>query len=105
LVGLIQFVPAVVLTLLIGHAADRYDRRLIVRAAHCVYALAALMITAALLAGVLSRDLLFAAVFIIGCARAFEMPTAHALPPPLVPSALISRAVSALTPPHQSAIS
>ena len=28
LVGLIQFVPAVVLTLLIGHAADRYDRRI-----------------------------------------------------------------------------
>ena len=27
LVGLIQFVPAVVLTLLIGHAADRYDRK------------------------------------------------------------------------------
>ena len=27
LVGLIQFVPAVVLTLLIGHTADRYDRR------------------------------------------------------------------------------
>src|SRR5262245_17804151 len=95
LVGLIQFVPAVVLTLLIGHAADRYDRRLIVRAAHCVYALAALMITAALLAGVLSRDLLFVAVFIIGCARAFEMPTAHALAPTLVPSRLISRAVAA----------
>lgn len=36
LVGLIQFVPAVILTLLIGHAADRYDRRLIVRAAHGV---------------------------------------------------------------------
>ena len=69
LVGLIQFVPAVILTLLIGHAADRYDRRLIVRAAHSVYALAAIIITAALLAGVLSRDLLFAAVFIIGCAR------------------------------------
>ena len=32
LVGLIQFVPAVILTLLIGHAADRYDRRLIIRA-------------------------------------------------------------------------
>ena len=39
LVGLIQFVPAVVLTLLIGHAADRYDRRLIVRTAQGVYAL------------------------------------------------------------------
>jgi MFS family permease len=33
LVGLIQFVPAVVLTLLIGHVADRYDRRLITRRA------------------------------------------------------------------------
>ena len=97
LVGLIQFVPAVVLTLLIGHAADRYDRRLIVRAAHCIYALAATMIMIALLTKTLGRDLLFAAVFIIGCARAFEMPTAHALAPTLVPSPLISRAVAAWT--------
>ncbi|HEX3858014.1 MAG TPA: MFS transporter, partial [Pseudolabrys sp.] len=37
LVGLIQFIPAVVLTLLVGHAADRYDRRLIVRGAQSVY--------------------------------------------------------------------
>ena len=104
LVGLIQFVPAVVLTLLIGHAADRYDRRLIVRAAQSVYALAAVMITIALLAGVLGRDLLFAAVFMIGCARAFEMPTAHALAPTLVPSPLISRAVAAWTSANQTAV-
>ena len=104
LVGLIQFVPAVVLTLLIGHAADRYDRRLIVRAAQSVYALAALMITAALIAGVLSRDLLFVAVFMIGCARAFELPTAHALAPALVPPPLISRAVAAWTSANQVAV-
>ena len=104
LVGLIQFVPAVVLTLLIGHAADRYDRRLIVRAAQGVYALAAVMITAALLAGVLSRDLLFGAVFLIGCARAFEMPTAHALAPALVPGPLIPRAVAAWTSANQTAV-
>ena len=104
LVGLIQFVPAVVLTLLIGHAADRYDRRMIVRAAHCVYALAAAMITTALFTGALGRDLLFTAVFIIGCARAFEMPTAHALAPTLVPSPLISRAVAAWTSANQTAV-
>ncbi len=104
LVGLIQFVPAVVLTLLIGHAADRYDRRSIVRAAQSVYALAAVMITGALLAGVLGRDLLFVAVFMIGCARAFEMPTAHALAPTLVPSPLISRAVAAWTSANQVAV-
>src|SRR5215467_11455517 len=104
LVGLIQFVPAVFLTLLIGHAADRYDRQLIVRAAQGVYALAAAIITAAIFAGVLDRDLLFAAVFMIGCARAFEMPTAHALAPTLVPSPLISRAVAAWTSASQIAV-
>jgi MFS family permease len=104
LVGLIQFVPAVVLTLLIGHAADQYDRRLIVRAAQGVYALVALMIAAALLTGGLGRNLLFAAVFMIGSARAFELPTAHALAPSLVPASLISRAVAAWTSANQTAI-
>jgi len=104
LVGLIQFVPAVLLTLLIGHAADRYDRRLIVRTAQGVYALAAMIIATALLADVLGRNLLFAAVFMIGCARAFEMPTAHALAPTLVPSPLISRAVAAWTSANQIAV-
>jgi MFS family permease len=104
LVGLIQFVPAVILTLLIGHAADRYDRRLIVRAAHCVYALVSIMIAVALLASALSREVLFTAVFIIGSARAFEMPTAHALAPTLVPSALIPRAVAAWTSANQTAV-
>ena len=104
LVGLIQFVPAVVLTLLIGHAADRYDRRLIVRSAQSTYALAAVILVAALLSGHLSRNLLFGAVFLIGCARAFEMPTAHALVPVLVPTALISRAVAAWTSANQIAV-
>lgn len=104
LVGLIQFVPAVVLTLLIGHVADRYDRRLIVRIAQSVYALAAVMITAALIAGALTRDLLFGAVFLIGCARAFELPTAHSLVPALVPPPLIARAVAAWTSANQVAV-
>ncbi len=104
LVGLIQFLPAVVLTLLIGHAADRYDRRLIVRLALAVHAFAALAITAALLAGVLTRELLFGAVFLLGCARAFEMPTAHSLVPALVPEGMIPRAVAAWTSANQVAV-
>jgi MFS family permease len=104
LVGLIQFVPAVVLTLLIGHAADRYDRRLIVRTAQGTYALAAVMIAVAIFTGILGRELLFGAVFMIGCARAFEMPTAHALAPTLVPPGMISRAVAAWTTANQTAV-
>ncbi len=104
LVGLIQFVPSVVLTLLIGHAADRYDRRLIIRLAQSIYVIATLMILGAILANVLTRELLFVAVFLIGCARAFEMPTAHTVAPSLVPPPMISRAVAAWTSANQVAV-
>jgi transmembrane secretion effector len=104
LVGLIQFVPAISLTLLVGHAADRYDRRLIVRGAQSIYVLAALMLTAAMLTGSLSRNLLFVAVFLIGCGRIFEATTMSALVPALVPTPLISRAIAAWTSANQSAI-
>ena len=103
LVGLILFIPAVVLTLLIGHAADRYDRRLIVRLAQSVYALAAALVTAAISFDVVSRDLLFFAVFMIGCARAFELPTGHALVPATVPTRLLPRAVAAWSSANQVA--
>ncbi len=104
LVGLIQFVPAVVLTLLIGHAADRYDRRLIVRSAQGIYAFSALVMLVALFTGILSRDLLFVVVFLIGTARAFEMPTAHATVPSLVPEALVPRAIAAWSSANQIAV-
>jgi MFS family permease len=95
LVGLIQFVPAMILTLLIGHTADRYDRRMIVRVAQNVYAVAAILIVAGLLTHSLTRNLLFGAVLMIGCGRAFEMPTAHSLMPALVPAPILPRAVAA----------
>ena len=104
MVGLIQFVPAVILTLLIGHTADRYDRRLIVRLSQTIYALAALLTTAAMLTGYLSRDLLFAVVFMLGSARAFELPTGHSLVPALVPAKLLPRAVAAWTSANQVAV-
>jgi MFS family permease len=104
LVGLIQFVPAVVFTLLIGHFADRYDRRLIVRISQAVNFVAAAMVFAAFMMHALSRDLLFGAVFLIGCARAFEVPTAHALVPVLVPTRMIPRAVAAWSSANQTAV-
>ena len=104
LVGLLQFIPAVVLTLLIGHAADRYDRRLIVRLAQSVYAICAAIVTVAMFGGWLSRELLFAVVFAIGCARAFELPTGHSLVPATVPTSLLPRAVAAWTSANQVAV-
>jgi MFS family permease len=104
LVGLILFIPAVLLTLLVGHSADRHDRRRIVQAAQSIYALAAVLVTGASYFGWLSRDLLFFAVFMIGCARAFELPTGHALVPALVPARLLPRAVAAWSSANQVAV-
>ena len=104
LVGLIQFIPAVILTLLIGHTADRYDRRLIVRISQSIYALSALIITATMFTGHLSRDLLFAVVFMLGSARAFEMPSGSSLLPALVPSRLLPHAVAGWASANQVAV-
>ncbi len=104
LIGLIQFVPAVAFTLLVGHIADRYDRRLIVRCAQSVNAVAALIVTAALFTRAESRDLLFAAAFLVGSARAFEAPSSAALVPGLVPGPLVPRAVGAWTSANQTAV-
>ena len=47
LVGLVQFLPIVVLTLVVGHAADRYDRRLM----RCIYQVVQAAAAAALVVG------------------------------------------------------
>jgi MFS family permease len=104
LVGLIQFVPAVVLTLWIGHAADRYDRRHIVLLAQATYAVAAIVVLVVLLGSARSVHLLFFAVFMLGCARAFELPAGSALVPSLVPERIISRAVAAWSSANQIAV-
>jgi MFS family permease len=104
LIGLIQFIPSVLFTLLVGHAADRYDRRTIVRGAQSLYVLVAVILTFAFSTGALSRELLFGCVLLIGCARAFEMPTAHTLASTLVPTNMIARAIAAWTSANQAAV-
>jgi MFS family permease len=103
-IGLIQFIPSVLFTLLVGHAADRYDRRTIVRSAQSLYVLVAVILTFAFSTGILSRELLFGCVLLIGCARAFEMPTAHTLASTLVPTNMIARAIAAWTSANQAAV-
>jgi MFS family permease len=104
LVGLAQFIPGFALSLLVGHIADRYDRRLILRICMGIEALATLALALASKAGGLTVGGLFAAVFVIGAARASELPTLHALMPQLVPAQLIPRAAAASASSNQTAI-
>ena len=80
------------LTLLVGQAADRYDRRVIVTICQMVEGAAAVTLTVGSLAGWLSVDRMLAIVAVVGAARAFEGPTTSALMPGLIPRALLPQA-------------
>jgi len=103
LVGLAQFLPMFLLTLAVGHVADRYDRRMVVRLCQIVEGLAAAALAFGSFSGWQSKESILAVVFIAGAARAFEAPTIHALVPGLVPALLIPRAVAWSTSAHQTA--
>jgi MFS family permease len=95
LVGLFQFVPALVLALPAGHVADRYHRGHV--AAICVVAQTAAALTllgAWLGAGGDSRALLLGASVVLGAARTFQMPAQQALLPALVPARMLPRAMA-----------
>jgi MFS family permease len=92
LVGLFQFLPMVALTFLVGHIADRLDRRRIVAVCQCFECIVMALLTLGDRDGKLDVTVLFAAVALLGAARAFESPTMSALLPALVPEALLPKA-------------
>jgi MFS family permease len=94
LVGLAQFVPMVLLTLVVGQVADRCDRRLVVVACELVKAAAAVALALASLGGWQSRSTIFALVLLLGAAQAFENPAMTALVPEVVPRGLIAPAMA-----------
>ena len=104
LVGLVQFVPIVVLSLLIGQIADHYDRRAVVRVCQIAKGLAAAALAIGTASGWLGRDAILAILFVSGVARAFETPTLHTLVPGLVPPELLPRAIAASATATQTAI-
>jgi len=94
LVGLFQFLPMVVLTLLVGHVADHYDRRRIVQICQLVEGLTLAVLAVAIFDDWLTIPGVFAAVLVLGAARAFEQPTMAALLPALVPAVALPRALA-----------
>ena len=99
LVGLYQFLPALLLTLVAGHVADRVHRGRIIAACLVTQALVALILVAATQdwggsKGWASRELLLGVSVMLGAARAFQMPAQQALTPMLVPPAMLPRAMA-----------
>jgi MFS family permease len=104
LVGLVQFVPIVLLSLLIGQIADHYDRREIVRICQIAKALAAAALAIGTIGGWLNREGFLAILFVTGTARAFDTPIMHTLLPGLVTPQQLPRAIAASATATQTAI-
>jgi len=94
LVGLFQFVPALLMTLPAGHLADRWHRGRIFAVCLLTQAVVALVLVLAVQEAFVSRDLILALSVVLGAARAFQMPAQQALVPLLVPQALLTRAIA-----------
>ncbi len=104
LVGLFQFVPALLLTLPAGHVADRLHRGRIFAGCMAVQALASVLLLAAIYGHFGTRELILGVSVLLGMARAFQMPAQQALIPQLVPPLLLQRAVTISASAMQAAI-
>ncbi len=94
LVGLAQFLPMILLTLVVGQVADRCDRRLIVAVCEIVKAATAAALALGAVGGWQSRTSIFMLVALLGAAQAFENPAMSALVPEVVARPLIAPAMA-----------
>jgi len=93
-VGLAQFIPMALLTLVVGHVADRFDRRRIVRISQLTEGGIAALLLIVNIFGALSGSQILVAAAIVGACRAFEGPSSSSLLPQLVPKQFIPQAIA-----------
>jgi MFS family permease len=94
LVGLFQFVPALLMTLPAGHIADRHHRARIFALCMLVQGGVAAGLWWATQTDHASRGLILTLSVLLGVARAFQMPAQQALTPLLVPREWLQRAIA-----------
>ena len=94
LVGLFQFMPALLLALPAGQFVDQHHRGRVIAVCQALVTGVALALLAAHALGADSRQLLLGVSLVLGGVRAFQMPAQQALTPLLVPRAMLSRAMA-----------
>ncbi len=94
LVGLFQFVPALLMTLPAGHWVDRWHKARIFASCMALQAAVALLLIAATVWDFANAPLIYGISMVLGAVRAFQMPAQQALTPQLVPATLLPRAIA-----------
>jgi len=94
MVGIVQFVPALALSLVGGAVADSFDRRRVINVAQLVSALAGCLLFVTTQAGHMTLVTLYTGVLVTACASSFEGPARAALLPQIVGIDRFQRAVT-----------
>jgi MFS family permease len=95
LIGLVQFMPPLLLMLVAGQVADRYNRRLILRCCYMIeFCMQAALAVLALFPhpGVTA---IYVLLLVNAIARTFEQPVMQSLVPVMAPRAILGRAIAA----------
>ena len=95
LVGLFQFLPALVLTIPAGQLADRADRRTVLGCSLAMQLAVGATLAVGSGGGFVSRELIFALGAVLGASRALQAPSQQAMVPSLVGVAELPRALAA----------
>jgi MFS family permease len=93
-VGLAQFLPAILLFPISGHASDRFERRNVLSACYAGYALCFALLLALSRRGVPSIVPIYVVLVIIGIVRSFNGPASRSILPQLVPQEHFANAVA-----------
>lgn len=93
-IGLVRFLPVVLLSLIAGVAADRFDRRKLTILTQAALGLVALVLGLETSLGAMSLWMLFSLVAVQSIAVAFDVPARQALIPSLVPREDLASAYS-----------
>lgn len=104
LVGLMQFLPMIMLTLIVGHVADSYDRRFIAGICQISQCVAIFLLAAGSFTGSLTKEKILLIIFLMGIAHAFEGPATQSLLPNLVSKELFPKAAALAASSFQTAV-
>src|SRR5579871_3796603 len=83
-VGLAQFLPGIILFLVSGYAADRFDRRKVLFASYVGFTFCSFLLLQYSLRGIHSISSIYLVMLLVGVVRSFSAPSSRAILPQLV---------------------
>ena len=94
LIGLFQFIPALLLSLPAGQIVDRYHKGKILFICFLFHVFVSIILFYSTTHDFFSREIVFFSATILGITRAFQMPSQQSLTPSLVPRSILQNAIA-----------